>query len=314
MFLDRHRARLRSRSSESSSGRTRWQHCSSASPTNALCSSGLSNSRPRSAAANCGIHPATSSSLNQPNRTQRSPQRQMSHHGLPVGAGRVGERRLGRNGDPTATPPVRIVTLSLINVTIWGDSDERHGLRVTHFADLHWGSWPLTMLSGVVLIAGCGGQSASTNPSASTSTTTHAQTATETRLSAPDARRIESICLHSETPEDQNIIVQFAIHGFSLSSPSEFAALKTASTDVAREGKKVRSTTRGSPSSTSALTSDMAAEAQVLGRIPRFIQPRTAEAALLAVLRSRRSAARNAGVLSCSGPPANTLPPKAPPS
>ncbi len=160
----------------------------------------------------------------------------------------------------------------------------------------NWRNWTaLFMLSGAFLAA-CGGHSAR-----STSTSSHFQPAAVAPLSAAAARKVASICRRSETPEDQNIVMQFANRGYSIIGPEALAALRTASHDVSLEGRRVRSALRSAPSSGPTLTNAMDTEAQILKRAARLVQARDDEAALLEVLHRRISIAGQAGVPSCAG-------------
>jgi hypothetical protein len=163
----------------------------------------------------------------------------------------------------------------------------------------------------LVLVAGCGGHTASTR-SVSSHTTSQAASVTATPLAARQARRLGSICRRHETAEDRNVVLQFANQGMSIFSPSVVSALRTASRDVSREGHAVRATTTDRVQSASALAADIDDEAQILDRTARLVQLPSDEAALVTVLHRRISAAADVGVPDCAGAPPRALITKAP--
>lgn len=187
--------------------------------------------------------------------------------------------------------------MSLIHVLLFGGRSAVGGRRCGYGA------------RNRVMAAGCGGHSASTR-SASSATSSH--TLATTPPPTREARRVRSICRHSETAEDRNVVLQFANQGMRIFSPNVASALRTASGDISAEGRAVRATTADHASSTSALVQDISYEAQILRRTAHLIQLRTDEAALVSVLHRRISAAHNADVPTCAGAPANALVAKPP--
>lgn len=189
--------------------------------------------------------------------------------------------------------------MSLIHLLLFGGPKCRRRVAL-------WGTAPAILL----MAAGCGGHSVSTRSSSATSSQT--QTLARTPPPTRAARRVRSICRRSETAEDRNVVLQFANQGMRIFSPNVASALRTASGDIAAEGRAVRAATADQASSTSALVQDIADEAQILRRTAHLIQLRTDEAVLVSVLHRRISAAHNADLPTCAGAPANALVAKPP--
>jgi hypothetical protein len=160
----------------------------------------------------------------------------------------------------------------------------------------------LLVMLAIALLAGCGGPSASTaDRTTSTRAVSPSTTVPPQRLAAGVAGRIELVCHHGETHEDQNVIVSFANDGVMNFSPSVVAALRVASAHVADEAKEVSVAVARQGASAGALTEDMGSEAELLDRSAHAIQLSSDQTALLSVLHRRIRDADNAGVPSCGG-------------
>lgn len=174
---------------------------------------------------------------------------------------------------------------------------------------VRWLLWADAVILAGFLLAACGGSSiGAVRPN------TTGPSGVDTRLPTLQARRITSICRRSETPEDQNIIVQFANRGYSIAGPQELAALKAASRDVLRERTRVRAALPRRSAPDSGLVGALGAQAHVLDRAARFVQVHAEEAQLLAVLHRRAALAEQAGVVGCAGSERGSLRARAPAS
>ena len=182
---------------------------------------------------------------------------------------------------------------------------------------------PALVVLAAALLAGCGGSSpgrstssrSERQPAAASSTTTSTIAAPSgpgvqvapTPLSAAEAKRVASICRRAQTSEDSNVIVQFAVQGERIYSPSVQAALKHASADLSSESAKLGKALNDRPSDR-ILATEVDSEAMILSRAGRDEDTLRDSTSLLLVLHRRITDADDARVAGCAGANAKTLP------